>query len=79
MYFILSSSILDTTTGNGILFLRLYTTVIVIMFVGYQPPLELLTQILSQGGVYDRERQQFQEMNEAIVLAAATLPSCPGK
>ncbi|XP_060599368.1 dynein heavy chain domain-containing protein 1-like [Ruditapes philippinarum] len=45
---------------------------------GYQPPLELLTQMLSQGGVYDRQRQQFEEMNEAMVLAAATQPACPG-
>ncbi|XP_052798483.1 dynein heavy chain domain-containing protein 1-like isoform X5 [Mya arenaria] len=45
---------------------------------GYQPPLELLTQMLSQGGVYDRQRQQFQEMNEAIILAACTQPNCPG-
>lgn len=47
-------------------------------FSGYQPPLELLTQMLSQGGIYDRHRQQFQEMNEAMILAAATQPSCPG-
>lgn len=34
--------------------------------------------MLSQGGVYDRQRQQFEEMNEAMVLAAATQPACPG-
>ncbi|KAH3716365.1 hypothetical protein DPMN_059086 [Dreissena polymorpha] len=45
---------------------------------GYQPPLELLTQMLSQGGVYDRHRQQFQAMTEAIILAACTVPTCPG-
>ncbi|KAL3832089.1 hypothetical protein ACJMK2_023767 [Sinanodonta woodiana] len=45
---------------------------------GYQPPLELLTQILSQGGAYDRQRKEFQNMEEACFVAAATLPTVPG-
>ena len=50
----------------------------IVFFKGYQPPLELLTQIISQGGVYDRQRQEFQPMEEALIVAAATLPTIPG-
>nr|XP_022307449.1 dynein heavy chain domain-containing protein 1-like isoform X4 [Crassostrea virginica] len=45
---------------------------------GYQPPLELLRQILSQRGTYDRERLEFQSMEEAMFLASTTIPSVPG-
>ena len=45
---------------------------------GYQPPLELLNQLLTQDGVYDRQRQEFQPLEEALLLAAATLPTIPG-
>ncbi|XP_078321886.1 dynein heavy chain domain-containing protein 1-like [Crassostrea virginica] len=45
---------------------------------GYQPPLELLRQILSQRGTYDRERLEFQSMEEACMfLASTTIPSVP--
>ncbi|XP_062587861.1 dynein heavy chain domain-containing protein 1-like, partial [Saccostrea cucullata] len=45
---------------------------------GYQPPLELLRQILAQRGTYDRGRLEFQTMEEAMFLASTTLPSVPG-
>lgn len=45
---------------------------------GYQPPLELLRHILSEGGTYDRHRKEFQKTEEAAFLASATLPSAPG-
>ncbi|XP_056008158.1 dynein heavy chain domain-containing protein 1-like [Ostrea edulis] len=45
---------------------------------GYQPPLELLRQILTQKGTYDRGRLEFQCMDEAMFLASTTLPSVPG-
>uniref|UniRef100_A0A8W8M9M4 AAA+ ATPase domain-containing protein n=1 Tax=Magallana gigas TaxID=29159 RepID=A0A8W8M9M4_MAGGI len=45
---------------------------------GYQPPLELLRQILTQRGTYDQERLEFQTMEEAMFLASTTLPSVPG-
>ncbi|XP_048242736.1 dynein heavy chain domain-containing protein 1-like [Haliotis rufescens] len=44
----------------------------------YQPPLEVLRQILTTGGVYDRQRQRFQGMEEATFVAACTTPSSPG-
>ena len=57
---------------------NIYLHAIVFILPGYQPPLELLTQLLTQGGVYDRQRQEFQPMEEALLLAAATLPTLPG-
>lgn len=47
-------------------------------FLGYQPPLELMRQILTQRGTYDQERLEFQSMEEAMFLASTTLPSVPG-
>ena len=48
------------------------------VFSGYQPPLELLRQILTQRGCYDRQRKEFQDMEEAMFLATTTLPSVAG-
>nr|KAG5709415.1 hypothetical protein BaRGS_029264 [Batillaria attramentaria] len=45
---------------------------------GYQPPVELLRHVLCAGGTYDRQRQVFQEMQEASFIATATLPTAPG-
>ncbi|XP_052095798.1 dynein heavy chain domain-containing protein 1-like isoform X11 [Mytilus californianus] len=45
---------------------------------GYQPPLELLRQILTQRGCYDRQRKEFQDMEEAMFLASTTPPSVAG-
>ncbi|XP_070211333.1 dynein heavy chain domain-containing protein 1-like isoform X3 [Littorina saxatilis] len=45
---------------------------------GYQPPVELLRHVLSAGGVYDHQRQVFQELQEASFIAASTLPTAPG-
>lgn len=50
----------------------------IIVFIAYQPSLELLRQMLSQGGTYDRQRQEFQDMEEATFLAATTVPSVAG-
>ncbi|XP_069111191.1 dynein heavy chain domain-containing protein 1-like isoform X1 [Argopecten irradians] len=47
-------------------------------YENYQPPLELLKQVLSEGGTYDQQRQEFQGMEEALFLAATTLPTVPG-
>lgn len=49
------------------------------LYTGYQPPLELLRQILTQRGCYDRQRKEFQDMEEAMFLASTTPPSVAGK
>ena len=46
---------------------------------GYQPPVELLRNALSSGGVYDHQHQVFQKMQEASFIAATTLPTAPGR
>ncbi|XP_076466624.1 dynein heavy chain domain-containing protein 1-like isoform X2 [Babylonia areolata] len=45
---------------------------------GYQPPVELLRDVLSSGGLYDHHRQVFQHTPEASFIAAATLPTAAG-
>ncbi|GFR96319.1 dynein heavy chain domain-containing protein 1-like [Elysia marginata] len=44
----------------------------------YQPPLELMRNILTKGGTYDQHRKEFQKMEEAAFIASTTLPSAPG-
>ena len=52
---------------------------VMLLCAGYQPPVELLRNMLSSGCVYDHQRQVFQEMQEASFIAASTLPTAPGR
>ncbi|XP_035825634.1 dynein heavy chain domain-containing protein 1 [Aplysia californica] len=45
---------------------------------GYQPPLELIRHILTEGGTYERHRKEFQKTEEAAFIAATTLPAAAG-